>query len=395
MPATNATGITAVVTRIAAVTDSTTIPPSVAPPMQLAIAARITGPDRSSRLARHTRQRFRSDRDHSPTGREALHTGHRGSTRRAYRRLLLRQALLPLRQQFRLAFGRDARAELERVGHLRDRLAAAFGLFLGLLGHADAALDLAGPPLEDLGARGQGRAGLEARGLGLGNAALVERGVLALGRDVDRQVAAELKLLGLEEVSRHPHALGGPALHLRAGAGAGIDDISPRRRWPHDVEGAPGAILDARNDEVGQVAHVDPLRRLVAVAGDQHLAPLAHPHRPVGEAIRVIAHADDVSRAQVEGLVAEDRGRLLLAERLERAVVREVVAHDLDIWIGDRADRIRLVGAGLVVLRVNRERRDEDVHAGGGLEKFRRGPDHARVEAGRVDDRVPLLAALD
>jgi len=60
--------------------------------------------------------------------------------------------------------------------------------------------------------------------------------------------------------------------------------------------------------------------------------------------------------------------------------------------IGDRADRRRLVGVRLVIVPVDRDRRDEDVAADVGREQLGRRLDQSRHEPRRIDDRIPAAA---
>ena len=48
---------------------------------------------------------------------------------------------------------------------------------------------------------------------------------------------------------------------------------------------------------LGEVARVDELHGVAAVAGGEHVAPAVEAHRPVGEAVALVAGADDEARA--------------------------------------------------------------------------------------------------
>src|SRR5204863_4156340 len=75
-------------------------------------------------------------------------------------------------------------------------------------------------------------------------------------------------------------------------------------------------------------------------------------------------------------------------QRLEPAVVLEVLAHGLDLRIGERRERCSLVAPGGLVVGVRRDARDVDVELGL-VEQLRRRADHPRVEPGVVDHDVP------
>src|SRR5690606_41961828 len=93
------------------------------------------------------------------------------------------------------------------------------------------------------------------------------------------------------------------------------------------VERAGGAALDHADRPLGQVARVDHLHRSGAVARHKHLAALGDAVRPVGEAVALVARADDVARAGDAGALAELTARFGLAQGLERAVEVLDVGH--------------------------------------------------------------------
>ncbi len=109
----------------------------------------------------------------------------------------------------------------------------------------------------------------------------------------------------------------GNPVELRAAAGrdAGIEDVAPARgaRGRDGVERAGSAVLDERHQPVGEVAHVDPLQRIVGRARGEHGATTRGAHRPVAEAIGRIARADDIAGPNDRRAAGERGGRRSLA----------------------------------------------------------------------------------
>jgi hypothetical protein len=102
--------------------------------------------------------------------------------------------------------------------------------------------------------------------------------------------------------------------------------------------------------------------------------------------------SDDQARPHDRVALAEGLGYCLLAERLQRPVVRVVLEHPV---LGHVAELRQL--AVLVVdggqAGVDRDARDEQVASGGVRQQFGRGPDDPGQETRRVEHRVPLAAA--
>ena len=86
------------------------------------------------------------------------------------------------------------------------------------------------------------------------------------------------------------------------------------------IEIAERARFGQPDHPFAQIAAVDDLHRVGAVAGHQHFAALRDAMRPVGEAIGLVARADDVAGAHDGHALAELFARFGFAERLERAV---------------------------------------------------------------------------
>ncbi len=122
-------------------------------------------------------------------------------------------------------------------------------------------------------------------------------------------------------------------------------------------------------------------------AGREHAASLGHASRPVGEAVRRIVRSDDQPRSDDERSLAERVHDDLLAGRLQRAVVLDVLGVAV-VELRDRCalDRRRaLVGVG-------GDARDVDVAPDAALESLDRAANDAGQEGGDVEHRVPLAA---
>ena len=156
----------------------------------------------------------------------------------------------------------------------------------------------------------------------------VEAGALALAGNPDRQVAPGRDLLRLQEVGRDP-GQARVARRRRGDAGEHVaHDQRPGR--PGGVEDARRARLGHADRPLGEVARVDELHRIAAVAGRQHLAAARQAHRPVGEAIGLVARADDQARPDDRRRLAELPLRLGFARRLQRPVELGLGAQRLD-----------------------------------------------------------------
>ena len=69
-----------------------------------------------------------------------------------------------------------------------------------------------------------------------------------------------------------------------------------RRGRTHRVEGTEGARLRHPDRPLGEVARVDELHGVAAVARREHVAAAVEPDRPVGEAVALVARTDDQAR---------------------------------------------------------------------------------------------------
>ena len=80
---------------------------------------------------------------------------------------------------------------------------------------------------------------------------------------------------------------------------ARVEHVAERRIVGADgVVGADDALVDAADDEVAEIAHVDELQSIVGRARRQHLAAARDAQRPIDEAIARIAGTDDDAGAQ-------------------------------------------------------------------------------------------------
>ena len=146
-------------------------------------------------------------------------------------------------------------------------------------------------------------------------------------------------------------------------------------------------LLGRRDDPVGEVANVDELHRLVGRGRREHAASLGHASRPVREAVGRIVRPDDQPRSDDERALAEGVHDDLLARRLQRAVVLDVLGVAV-VELRHRCalDRRRaLVGVG-------GDARDVDVAPDAARESLDRAAHRAREEGGDVEHRVPLAA---
>ena len=136
----------------------------------------------------------------------------------------------------------------------------------------------------------------EAGGDGLLVAAAVGARGVPGGGDPDRHVAPGADLLLLEEVRRRPDEAGASSRWPPLDA---VEHAAHRelRGRAHGVEDAERARLDHADRPLGEVAGVDELHRVLAVAGGEHVAAAGEAHRPVGEAVALVARADDQARA--------------------------------------------------------------------------------------------------
>src|SRR5688572_20594476 len=78
------------------------------------------------------------------------------------------------------------------------------------------------------------------------------------------------------------------------------------------VEHAERAVLDQLDIEVDEIAHVDELHVIAAVARRHHRAAARDAYGPVGEAIGIVTRSDDDCRTNHRHATREDALRFLL-----------------------------------------------------------------------------------
>ena len=180
----------------------------------------------------------------------------------------------------------------------------------------------------------------------------------------------------------------------------------PSTIWPmvsvrgraHGVEDAEGARLDHADRPLGEVACVDELHGVAAVARGEHVAAAVEAHRPVGEPVALVARADDEPRPDHGGDPGEPLLGFLLGERLERAVEPLDVGaqgllrllHRVVALVG--GEWRRLVLPGVLVRGVDGQGRDEDVVLDLALQHLPGVAHPERQRRGVVDADVPLAA---
>jgi hypothetical protein len=136
----------------------------------------------------------------------------------------------------------------------------------------------------------------------------------------------------------------------------------------------------------GEVADVDELDAALGRARREDLAAALEPVSPVGETPGRIVRADDQTGSHAQAALPEDLPDGLLAESLQRAVVRVVRGELVGRTVSERGDLALFVWADAQV-RVDRHAGDEEVVAAV-AEQLRRGPHDRRHVPGRIDHRV-------
>ena len=188
---------------------------------------------------------------------------------------------------------------------------------------------------------------------------------------------------------------------VTAGAAAAGCEHGVHQQWllrSGGIEGAEGAALGQPDHPLAQVAPIDDLDRILAVARHQHFPTLRHPVRPVGEAVGLIARSDDVTGPDDGHRRPESRPGLGVAARLERAVqplhVRRQAClgfgHGIASPVGGQG-RI-LVQARAAAIGIDRDGGDEQVVAHVAPQYPGRIPHPERQGGGVVDAHVPLSA---
>ena len=145
-----------------------------------------------------------------------------------------------------------------------------------------------------------------------------------------------------QEVGRHPR-------ELRAGGRHGFDAVQhlrhrERRDRSRRVERAERLVLGHAHRPLGDVARVDDLHRIVAVARREDFAALVDAIRPVGEAIGPVQRTDDQSgpNDRVDaGILFFD---FLLGVRLERPIELSKVLTVERVRVEIRRQRRRRLG---------------------------------------------------
>ena len=185
-----------------------------------------------------------------------------------------------------------------------------------------------------------------------------------------------------EPLGRHPDDL-----RVARDASALVEQLLERDRVAGRVVEAVELLLGRRDDPVGEVANVDELHRLVGRGRREHAATLGDASRPVREAVRRIVRADDQPRPDDERALAEGVHDDLLARRLQRAVVLDV----LRVAVVELRHRCALDRRRAQV-GVGGDARDVDVATDAARESLDRAAHDAREEGGDVEHGVPLAA---
>ena len=162
------------------------------------------------------------------------------------------------------------------------------------------------------------------------------------------------------------------------------------------VEDAKGLRLGEPDHPFAQVAAIDDLDRILAIARHQHLAALRHSQRPIGETVGLVARADDVAGSDNGAAFAVMLAHLGLAQRLQRTV--EILHVGTQAFLRFRHRVLALVDgqwrifidAVLAAIGIDGDRRDEHVVADVALQHLGRVAHPERQAGGVVDAHVPL-----
>ena len=222
----------------------------------------------------------------------------------------------------------------------------------------------------------------------LGDAALREARDVALWWHPHGQVgpAVHGRPLRLQEPARHVGERGGRARRC-ANALQHLPHGEPRRRT-RGVEDAVYPLFATTDGPLAQVASVDELHRIIR-RRREHVVTARDAHGPVGEAIRGIAYAHDQAGADDGRLSGEGGVRLLFRQRLQWAVERRELRAILHVRRRGGGDRRCFVRAWRVVLRVDRDRRDEHVVIRATVHRCGGFADPAWARGRVVDHHVP------
>ena len=210
----------------------------------------------------------------------------------------------------------------------------------------------------------------------------------AIGRrHPERQLVPGRDALRAQERLADANDRAGGAAAPARGFDAGLEQRRPARRSAvlraGRVVDAARIGLEGTDGPVGEVAHVDPLDRLVVRdVGDEHLAARERAPGPMAEAAGRIAGADDQPRADDQRACAEGRLDDALARRLLRPVVAAVAVVGGEA--GAARERAVLVHRRVRERRIRRDARDEAVAA-----------DLARAPAARAHVGGHIAAGVD
>src|SRR5204862_1679798 len=95
-------------------------------------------------------------------------------------------------------------------------------------------------------------------------------------------------------------------------------------RGPGRVVNSGRAALDHANSPFGEIARVDELHRIARLAGREHFAAAIDAHRPVGEAIGLVAWTNDQPGANDQRFPGKPFLRFGFGQPLERTVKSEL-----------------------------------------------------------------------
>lgn len=203
-------------------------------------------------------------------------------------------------------------------------------------------------------------------------------------RDPHREIGEGLHAARQQPLRRDPRHPQLAARHLPAR----VEQVAPGLRLPRPgrIERPGRPLLDHPEDPFREVTRIEDLQGAPLVPRREDLAVLSCTQRPVGQAPGEISRPAEHPRSHDERsprVVALDH---LLAQHLQRAVVR-ALPHLAGGIVGS-PDRTVLSRAGRR-LNIHRDGGDEDIEPGATRQQRRRGAHHARHVSRRVDHRVP------
>ncbi len=217
-----------------------------------------------------------------------------------------------------------------------------------------------------------------------GDAHFVHRGCIRIG-DPERQLHPLPDLVLLQQLGRDP-LQGRVAAADRA---AGLEHVAPAAAGVRGVVDAGCPPLGQVDQPRAEIPGIDELHLILGWRRRDDLSTAGDPVRPVGEASGGVVGADDQPRPNARLPLGEDLGDRLLAERLQRPVVRVVVGQLVVGEVSELGHRAVLVDR-LGEARVHRDARDEQVVAGRVGQRLGRGADHRGDVAGGIQHGVPL-----